>query len=222
MAKRKPKPRNSSAGKKRDGKQAVKERYQKAREDAQLVGLLDTVPEGALHEERVNPATQTVPGFPSLERRAFREEWDVPHEYPPQVIDGQYRIAVSEEARPKDRTEAAKFLLAASTAAYRARTGADQQQPNQVNLGVQINGGPDASQPTPPPFHGYDQRETVRRLNELARAVGVEEAGTVRGGREVADGPGDDEGLDLVEPLLSDDDAGPLADRRPETLGHAG
>lgn len=48
------------SNKQRNRRQKVKARYTKAREDAQLEGIIPTSPEGAVRDERVDPASQSV------------------------------------------------------------------------------------------------------------------------------------------------------------------
>lgn len=66
-------PRKKLTPEKRKGRkqrQGIKERYAKAREDAQLAGLIPVSSEGAVRPEVVNPATQTEQKIPSIDRLA--------------------------------------------------------------------------------------------------------------------------------------------------------
>ena len=68
-------------GKNRKTRQKVKERYAKVREDAQLMGVISTSPEGAVREERVDPSSQDSQRFPGLDRLAILNEgrgWSTP------------------------------------------------------------------------------------------------------------------------------------------------
>src|SRR5678816_582001 len=65
---------STAGGKKRKQKQSTKERYAKAREQAQIEGVIATTPEGAVRDERVDPATQDEQRFPGLDRMAIRND----------------------------------------------------------------------------------------------------------------------------------------------------
>jgi len=74
-------------GKNRNRKQKLKEKYSKAREDAQLHNVIETTPEGAVKSEVVDPSTQDEARIPSLDREAIRNGWEVPEDKKPIVID---------------------------------------------------------------------------------------------------------------------------------------
>jgi hypothetical protein len=75
------------AGRRRQARrQKVRKRYAKAREDAQLLGLIPTTPDGALKPEVVDPATQSEQGFPALVCAAIRNGWEVPDENKPKLV----------------------------------------------------------------------------------------------------------------------------------------
>ena len=68
-------------GKRRNAKQKIKKRYAKSREDAQLAGVIETSPEGAVRAERVDPLSQDAQRFPGLDRAAILNEgrgWSTP------------------------------------------------------------------------------------------------------------------------------------------------
>lgn len=76
--------------KKRKARQSTKERYAKAREDAQVQGVISTVPEGAVRDERVDPLSQDEQKFPGLDRLAIRNDgkgWSVPEHIKRKVIE---------------------------------------------------------------------------------------------------------------------------------------
>jgi hypothetical protein len=82
-----PAPKTTNLGrKKRKRRQRCKARYAKAREDAQLLGIIPTVPEGALRSEVVDPARQGCQQFPALVRKALRENWPTPDAAKPKVV----------------------------------------------------------------------------------------------------------------------------------------
>ena len=70
----------------RSNRQEIKERYVKAREDAQLVGLIPTKPEEAVKDERVNSVGQFDPALPQLVREALKDGWTVPDAAKPHIV----------------------------------------------------------------------------------------------------------------------------------------
>lgn len=72
----------------RNRRQKIRERLAKAREDAQLVGLVETVPAGAVRDERVNPTVQSEQQFPQLIETAIKRGWATPENKKPEIIDG--------------------------------------------------------------------------------------------------------------------------------------
>ncbi len=72
--------------KRRSERQIAKQRYALARERAQAMGVIPTVPEGAVRNEVVNPATQGEQDLTSLDRAAISMGWSVPEEQKPRVI----------------------------------------------------------------------------------------------------------------------------------------
>lgn len=69
----------------------AKVKYAKAREAAQLMGIIETTPAGAVRDERVDPATQDEQRFPGLDRLAVRNDgkggWYVPEHTKRKVIE---------------------------------------------------------------------------------------------------------------------------------------
>ena len=57
---------------KRNRKQKAQASFSKAREELQLMGVIETTPEGALRAERVDPTSQGEQRFPGLDREAIR------------------------------------------------------------------------------------------------------------------------------------------------------
>lgn len=80
--KRRAKPTSS----RRNRKQKIKEIYAKAREDAQLAGIIPTTPEGAVRNECVDPRLQGCQQLPALIRQALREDWSTPAAAKPGII----------------------------------------------------------------------------------------------------------------------------------------
>ncbi len=67
--------------------QKNKAAFTKAREELQLHGHLETTPEGALKDERVNPADQSEQQIPSLVSQAVRNNWATPDHMKPIIVD---------------------------------------------------------------------------------------------------------------------------------------
>lgn len=141
--------------KNRARKQKLKERYSKAREDAQLHGIIPTEPEGALKPEKVDPATQEAQSLPALDRQAIREDWSVPGHVKHKVIERlaepffeEGRVVLDKSGNqitlPPDRQllkENAKVLLLADQRQYERDNpeaagkakGASQQSSTNIN-----------------------------------------------------------------------------------------
>lgn len=81
--KRKSKPTN----KRRNERQEIKRKYSHSREDAQLLGIIPTTPEGAIKSEVVDPATQEDLPDPVLIKRAIRAGWAVPEDRKIGLVD---------------------------------------------------------------------------------------------------------------------------------------
>ena len=64
----------------------IKKTYAKAREDAQLAGVIPTEPVGAVRSEVVDPHSQSNAALPELVRQALREAWATPDSAKPAII----------------------------------------------------------------------------------------------------------------------------------------
>lgn len=108
----------------RSTKQEVRERYAKAREDAQLIGLLPTTPEGAVKSEVVDPTSQSDAPQVGLIAQALRCGWAVPDEIKPALVDELLKIvtAITDESGEGGVSPKTKV------AAFNALRMADQQQ----------------------------------------------------------------------------------------------
>lgn len=71
---------------KRNHKQDVKQRYSELREEAQLLGLIPTTPEGAVRNEVANTFGHAYDGLPELIKQAIRENWATPDKAKPAII----------------------------------------------------------------------------------------------------------------------------------------
>jgi hypothetical protein len=95
--------------KKRKRRQRCKERYVKAREDAQLAGVIPTVPEGAVRDE-VAPAAPDPP-LPHLVRVAINNNWPTPDCNKPALVDSLMAAFFDPDAEAGLRVRLARLLL---------------------------------------------------------------------------------------------------------------
>lgn len=107
--KRKSKPTTS----RRSQKQHLKDRYAHAREDAQLAGLIPTVPEEALKSERVDPSRQGIQETLGIDRKAIRNGWQVPEEKKIEVIDRLVDKVLDDGASAAEKAMCANAVLKA-------------------------------------------------------------------------------------------------------------
>lgn len=107
--KRKSKP----TGPRRREEQQVKDRLAHAQDDAQRLGLIDTVPEEALGPARVDPLSQTEQPFPTLVRQAIRRGWAVPDEKKPGLVDELVGVVEDPDASQVAKVMAFNSLAAA-------------------------------------------------------------------------------------------------------------
>lgn len=102
----------------RSAKQEVRERYSKAREDAQLLGVIPTTPEGALKPERVAPEAQADAPQPNLIGEAIRKGWAVPEARKPDLVDELIRLLDDPQVSDKVKVAAFNALRQADQAQY--------------------------------------------------------------------------------------------------------
>lgn len=135
--KRKSKP----AGKRRNHRQVVKENHSKWREEAQLIGLISTVPEGAIHEEVVDPSSQGEQMIPSLDLAAARNGWATPEHKKLVIVDKLVEAVESEEEKPFIKVMAAQALAKMDQIQYERDNpeAAGKAKGGQVNVGVGVN-----------------------------------------------------------------------------------
>jgi hypothetical protein len=81
---------------KRKARQRIANRYQKAREDAQLAGLIETLPAGAVRSERVDPKFQGSQPLPGLIGQAVRKRWDTSDEMAKRQVEELFQISTDE------------------------------------------------------------------------------------------------------------------------------
>lgn len=98
------------SGRKRKRKEQTKERYQRAREDAQLEGVIPTSPEGASKPERIEPSSQSIQRFPELIGLAIRRGWAVPDEKKPGLVDEMVDVVHDMDAAAVAKVMAFKAL----------------------------------------------------------------------------------------------------------------
>jgi len=77
---------NHQTTSRRNRNKKIKASYAKAREDAQLAGVIPTEPVGAVRDERVDPRTQGCQQLPARVREALRQNWSTPDEAKPGVV----------------------------------------------------------------------------------------------------------------------------------------
>lgn len=104
--------------KKRKARQGVKERYAKAREDAQLAGVIPTAPEGAVRDEKVDPLTQGEQELVGIDRAAVNKGWAVPENEKQGVIGRLIQKVYDEESSAKEVAVCASVVLRADQIQY--------------------------------------------------------------------------------------------------------
>ena len=130
-----PAPKTTNLGrKKRKRRQRCKERYAKAREDAQLIGIIPTVPEGAVRNE-VAPVAPDPP-LPQLIRQALRENWATPDASKSKVVADLLAAFFEEGADPMLRIRLFRTLLLADQTQYA------RDHPEQARKGSRGQRGP--------------------------------------------------------------------------------
>lgn len=112
-AKRKSKP----TSKAKHRKQKIKARYAKAREDAQLAGVIPTTPDGAVRDERVDPSIQGAQPLSELVAQAIRHGWATREEVKPELVEEMVKIVLDPDMSAK-----------AKVASFNALRMADQSQ----------------------------------------------------------------------------------------------
>lgn len=119
----KPKPTSKEKGK----RQSTKERYARAREDAQLEGVIPTIPDGGVRGERVPPSAQGNQVLAVLIADAVRRGWQVPEGVKPKLVDEMMEVILDPLARTKDKI--------ASFNALRMADRSQWEQDNPVDAG---------------------------------------------------------------------------------------
>lgn len=134
--KKKRKPHNSTHA--RNRKQKVKARYSKAREEAQLAGIIPTTPEGAVRNERVEASAQSDQPLPNLTSQAIRKGWAVPEERKPQLVDELLDIVSGIEVPAKVKVAAYNALRQGDQAQYE-RDNPQTTKPKGVTINGDVN-----------------------------------------------------------------------------------
>lgn len=123
---------------KRNKRSKLKVSFAKMREDAQHHNVISTTPEGAVRDERVDPALQDQQRFPGLDRAAIRDGlgWSVPDSVKRKVVevaaemvhervidfvdvDGSGNKVPVERPNRKAQIEGAKILMDADQQQYK-------------------------------------------------------------------------------------------------------
>lgn len=167
---------------KRKSKQRTKEQYAKAREAAQLAGVIPTIPEGAVRDERVDPATQDEQRFPGLDRLAIREGkgWGVNEHIKRKVIETSAEVLFekktyfdtegNEKECPPDRAaqaQAARTLLAAEKMEMEL-AHADDKPPG-INIDNTVNVVTWDSMAQPPKLQQDPVEKRIEAIVEAAK-----------------------------------------------------
>ena len=95
-----------------------KRRYMELREELQLAGVIPTEPDGAIRDERVDPADQTAQALPALVAEAVRRGWAVPEEAKPRHVDELSGILEDVEESSKNKIAAFNALRLADKDQY--------------------------------------------------------------------------------------------------------
>ena len=123
-----PAPKTTNLGrKKRKRRQRCKERYAKAREDAQLSGIIPTVPEGAVRNE-VAPIAPDPP-LPHLVRAAIKNNWATPDCNKPAIVDSLIAPVYDPDTDPMLIVKCARVLLLLDQTQY------ERDHPEQAGKG---------------------------------------------------------------------------------------
>ena len=88
----------------------------KAREDAQLLDIIPTVPEGAVRNE-VAPVAPDPP-LPHLVRAALKHNWPTPDCNKPAIVDSLCAPFYDSDADPMLKVQHAKLLLVLDQTQY--------------------------------------------------------------------------------------------------------
>lgn len=135
--------------KSRNRRQKIKASYIKAREDAQLAGLIATTPEGAVRDEKVDPSTQGSQPLPDIALMAIdgdrKGTWRVPAEKKQELIREMVDII---EAQGETAPPAAVKVMAFNALVKGDQLQYERDNPDaagrakgstNVNVGVQTN-----------------------------------------------------------------------------------
>lgn len=123
----------------RNKKQTLKQTYAKAREDAQLHGVIPTTPEGAVRDEVVNPATQALQDLTSLDRAAINKGWRVPDDEKPKVIQRLLDKLDDEELSGAEAAMIANALVKADQIQHERDNPEAQKGKGGVTINNQVN-----------------------------------------------------------------------------------
>jgi hypothetical protein len=107
-----------TSGRIRKMKQKLRRRYTCDREDRQLSGLEPTVPESAVHDERVDPRTQSEHPLPHLTGMAIRNGWAAPDDRKPGLVDELIGILDDPDMPARAKIAAFRALLMADQVQY--------------------------------------------------------------------------------------------------------
>lgn len=130
-----PEGRPGSRSSRRLKKQNVKERYSKLREEAQLLGLIPTVPGGAVRDE---VAKTIPPPQPELVEQAIKRGWAVDEEMKPHLVQEMIDIVQSTEADTKHKIAAFRALQAGDKDQFERDNPTDKKESRPAEINIQI------------------------------------------------------------------------------------
>jgi len=122
-------------------RQKLKRVYARLREDCQLAGVIETVPEGAVRDERVSPSVQTEQPLPELVARAIRNGWATEESKKPELVDELVAIVLNPDMPAGKKITAFKALLDGDQRQYERdhpEAGKDRKAGGAVVLNVNI------------------------------------------------------------------------------------
>lgn len=131
--------------KKRKTMQRKVRRYMEIREDLQLAGRIPVSAEGAIRDERVNPASQSTQPLPGLIGTAIRKGWAVPEEKKPALVDELIGIIQDREGDAVPKVMAYNALSKAEQLQWERdnpELAGKVKGKTEVNVGVQVNNDP--------------------------------------------------------------------------------
>ena len=137
-----PEGRPASRSSRRLKKQNVKERYMKTREEAQLLGLIPTVPGGAVRDE---VAKTEPPPQPELVEQAIKRGWAVPEDMKEHLVQEMIDIVQGSEVETKHKISAFRALQSGDKDQHERdnpKDKASEARPTEIKINIlTVEGG---------------------------------------------------------------------------------